>query len=114
MGDKHGKNTFLRWAARTSAKYTKSARRRLGKRKLGTGNWVLEDTAPAKAPPRWWRQVAMNIFQGNKCCPGKRVFKGGNSIKREKTDSISSTTSDPRYALQPEVSSSELDATSDS
>ena len=56
----------------------------------------------------------MNIYQENKCYPSKTVFKGGNSIKREKTDSISSTTSDPTYALQPEVSSSELDATSDS
>ena len=43
-GDKHRKNTFLRWAASTRAKYDKSARRRLEQRRLGRLNLVLEET----------------------------------------------------------------------
>ena len=112
-GDKHRKNTFLRRAASTSAKYDKSARRRLEQRQLGTANWVLEETAPVKSPPRGWRQMAMDLFQGNNSNPGQTVVKRANSRKRERSDSISSTKSVLTYAPPPEVSPTEPDATGD-
>jgi len=53
-GDKHGKNSFMRRAASTGAKYDKPPRRKLEQRKLGTVNLVLEETAPTNSPPRGW------------------------------------------------------------
>jgi len=79
--DKHRKNTFLRQAASTSAKFDNWGRRRLEKRRLRTGNWVHKETAPTKSPPREWRQIAMDLFQVNNCDPGHTVVKGTISRK---------------------------------
>jgi len=112
-GDRNRKNTFLRRAASTSAKYDKSVRRRLEQRRLGTVDWVLEETAPAKSPPRGWRQIAMDLFQGNNYNPGQAAVKRANSRKRERSDSISSTKSVLTYATPPEVPLIESDAAGD-
>ncbi|PUU82903.1 hypothetical protein B9Z19DRAFT_1120009 [Tuber borchii] len=89
-----GKNIFLRRAASTSAKYDKSARRRLVQRRLGTVNSVLEETTPTKSPSR-------------------TVVKRSNSKKRERSNSVSSTKSFLTYATPPEASPTEPDATGD-
>jgi len=99
----------LRRAASTSAKYGKSARRRLELGRLKTVNWVSEGTALPKSPPRGWRQIAVDLFQGNNCNPGQTVVKRANSGKRERSDSKSVLT----YATPLEVSSTKLDATGD-
>ena len=112
-GDRHRKNTFLRRAASTGAKYDKSARRRLEQRRLGAENWVLEETAPTKSPPRGWRQMAMDLFQGNNYNSGQVGVKRANSRKSERSDSMSSTKSALIYTTPPEVSPIKPDATVD-
>ena len=69
-GGKHRKDTLLRRAASTSAKYDRSVRRRLELERLRTVNWVSEGTALPKSPLRGWRQIAVDLFQGNNCNPG--------------------------------------------
>lgn len=110
--DKNRNNIFLRWAASTSGKYDKMARRRLEQRRLGTVSWVLEETAPTKSPPREWKQIVMYLFQGNDCHPGQTAVKRANSRNRERSDRISSTKPVLTYAAPLEVSPTELDATS--
>ena len=112
-GDRHRKNTFLRRAASTGAKYDKSARRRLEQRRLGAVNWVLEETVPTKSPPRGWRQMAMDLFQGNNYNSGQVGVKRASSRKSERSDSMSSTKSALIYTTPPEVSPIKPDATGD-
>jgi len=109
-GDRHEKNAFLRRAASTGAKYDKSARQRLEQRRLGAVNWVFEETVPTKSPPRGWRQMAMDLFQGN---PNQANIKRANSRKSERSDSMSSTKSALIYTTPPEVSPIKPDAAGD-
>jgi len=46
----------------------------------------------------------MYLIQGSKCNPGQTMFKRANSRKRERSNSISSTKSNPAYATPPKVS----------
>ncbi|CUS14992.1 unnamed protein product [Tuber aestivum] len=110
---RQGKSTFLRRAASTSAKYDKMARQRLEQRRLGAVSRVLEETVPPKSPPRGWRQMAMDLFQGGNGNCGQAVVKRVNSRKRERSDSISSTKSVLTYATPPEAPPTEPDAASD-
>ena len=82
----------------TSAKYDKSPRWWLDQRKLGTVNWVPEETTPTKSPPRSWRQTATDPFQGNNCKPGQTVVKRANCRKGERSDRLSSIKSNFAYA----------------
>jgi len=112
MGDKRQEGTFLPWAASTTAKYDKSARRRPEERRLGMVDWVLEDTVPTKSPPRGWRKIAMDLLQDNNCNSSQTVVKGANSRNRGRSDSISSTKLNLTYAKPPDVSPTEPDAAS--
>ncbi|RPA90155.1 hypothetical protein L873DRAFT_1795647 [Choiromyces venosus 120613-1] len=107
---KNRKNAFMRRASSTSAKYDKTARQRLEQRRLGTANRVLEEGMPAKSPPKGWKQMAIDLFQGNTGTSAQAI-KRANSRKRERSDSISSTKSILTYSTPPEVSPLESDAT---
>ncbi|PWW77832.1 hypothetical protein C7212DRAFT_362443 [Tuber magnatum] len=111
--NKHGKSTFLRRASSTSAKYDKIPRQRLEQRGLGAIGGVPEETFPPKSPPKGWRQMAMDLFQGNNGNSGQAAVKRANSREGKRSDSISSTKSVLTYATPPEAPPAESDATSD-
>ncbi|KAG0633533.1 hypothetical protein HOY80DRAFT_1104625 [Tuber brumale] len=111
--DKHRKNAFLRRASSTGAKYDKTARQRLEQRRLGPVNRVLEESVPPKSPPRGWRQMAMDLFQGNNGNSGQAVVKRADSRKSDRSNSISSTKSALTLTTPPEVSPIESNTTGD-